>query len=113
MKKISLLIAIAIFSCNSYNSKMNNLLSLKKQTEDSIETNIKKSYEFKAILDKAISDRTESIYLGKSFNEKVEIAKVEDEKIWQKVYSINLRIKHFQEKLPQIVYSIDSLIKLK
>ena len=113
MKKISFLIVIAIFSCNSYNSKMNNLLYLKKQTEDSIETNVKKSYEFKAILDKAISDRTESIYLGKSFNEKVEIAKVEDEKIWQKVYSINLRIKYFQEKLPQIVYSIDSLTKLK
>ncbi len=106
-------IATIMLSCNSYNSKMNSLLSEKKQLEDSIETNVKKSYEFKAIIDKAISDRTESIYLGKSFNEKVEIAKVEDEKIWQKVYSINLRIKHFQEKLPQIVYSIDSLTKLK
>ena len=45
MKKISFLIVIAIFSCNSYNSKMNNLLYLKKQTEDSIEANVKKSYE--------------------------------------------------------------------
>ena len=106
-------LATLVLSCNSYNSRMNSLLSEKKQLEDSIETNVKKSYEFKKILDKAISDRTESIYLGKSFNEKVEIAKVEDEKIWQNVYSTNLRIKYFQEKLPQIVYSIDSLAKLK
>lgn len=106
-------LAMLMLSCNSNNSKMNSLLSEKKQLEDSIETNVNKSYEFKKILDKAISDRTESIYIGKSFDEKVEIAKIEDEKIWQNVYSTNLRIKHFQEKLHQILYSIDSLTKLK
>jgi hypothetical protein len=105
-------ISIILLGCDTYNSKMNNLLTIKKQIEDSIELNIKQSYEYKKIIDRPISDRTESIYVGKTFEEKFKIAKVEDEKIWEKIYPTNLRIQELRERYPKILYSIDSLLKL-
>ena len=115
MKKnlIAFCLFIGLYSCNTYNSKMNTLLETKKLIEDSIEIHLKESYDLKAILEKSITDRTDSVYSGKTFDEKVLIAKTEDEKVWQKVYSTNLKIKFLNERMPKILYSIDSLSKLK
>lgn len=83
MRNLLLLIFLFFFSCNTYENKMNKLLSEKKLIEDSIENDIAKSQNKYG--------RVSLDSLGNVLNRNVAR----------------------QKKLDKIIYSIDSLSKLK
>jgi hypothetical protein len=80
---IGVIFILFSISCNTYENKMNNLLSQKKLLEDSIKNDI---------------DKSKNKYGGVP---------------WDSLENVLMRNISRQEKLDKIIYSIDSLSKLK
>ena len=112
MKKI-IPIIILLVSCNSYENKMNKLLSQKKQLEDSLSYDSQNVIKYERLVSRTISDRIVDTSVLKSFEARIAAAEKEDNLFRDSISYFKDRTMLHQESIKNIVYSIDSLAKLK
>lgn len=103
MKQYLLIMVITfLFSCSSYNNKMNGLLKNKKIVETAIDSNHARDQRFRQIT--GYNEINDSLSIGTVYPHP---------ELVDSIYYLKTENEYLKNALKEIEYSIDSLQKLK
>lgn len=98
----TLLLMCILLSCNSKDDKMNSFLSTKKQIENRIDSNNTKDRRFRSLT--GYNEMDDSLFINKQYPHQELIDSID---------YLKLEKEYLNDKLKEVIYSIDSLQKLQ